>query len=124
VSNVNTYLLFNDGQATPFLQKITGNTATTITQADASTGQVNLVEFSVIENNGGTPNLSVYITDGTNIYYLPDTSKVIWNAKAVTARQSVEFSTRILPLGYKLTILSSDASGHFDVIGTKVGKAR
>jgi hypothetical protein len=124
MSNSNTFLLFNDGQATPFLQKITTNTVTTVTGADASTGQVNIVAFSVNENAGSTPALTVDLYNGTLTYELMDTSKVVWHAKTVTARQSIEFGSLVIPLGFKLRITSDDVAGKFDIIGTKVGRAR
>jgi len=124
MSTVQTSFLFSDGQATPILQKITTNSATTVTAADASTGQVNIVNFSVNENAGSTPALTVDLYDGTTTYVLMDTSKVVWNAKAVTARQSVEFGSLTIQKGFKLRITSDDAAGKFDVIGTKVGRAR
>lgn len=119
------FFLFNDGPATPFISQVTTNAATTIIDGQA-TGQANIVAFSVQENNGSTPNLTVdfYDVANTKAYPLADSSKTVWTTKAVTARQSVEFGSFVLPAGWKLRITSSDAAGKFDVIGTRVGKTR
>lgn len=120
-----TFFLFNDGSATPFISQVTANTATTIIDGQ-TTGQANIVGFVVQENAGSTPNLTVdfYDVANTKSYPLADTSHVVWVTKAVTARQSVEFGSQVLPAGWKLRITSSDAAGKFDVIGVRVGKTR
>lgn len=124
MSQNTTVFIFNDGAATPFVSRVTTNTATTI--LDATTGQQNMVSMYVTENAGSTPNLTVELFDTVNSisYLLPDTSKIVWNASAVTARQTAEFGSFVIPLGFKLRVTSSDAAGKFNVIGIKVGRGR
>lgn len=96
------------------LVKITGNTATTI--IDCTTSKAVAVGLlQVNENNGSTPNLTVALTDGTTTYCLGAGGST-WVAKAVTAKQSVEFSPFVIPTGFALKVTSSDAAGKFDVL--------
>lgn len=97
-------------------QKITGSSATAITDINATAGPVRVPRLQVNENNGGTPSLTVEVTDGTTHYYL-GSGGFTWKARAVTALQSVEFTDFKVPLGFSVKVTSSDASGHFDVIG-------
>ena len=93
--------------------KVTANTATTI--IDCTTGKaVSVGLLQVNENAGSTPNLTVALTDGTTVYYLGAGGST-WVAKAVTAKQSIEFSPFIIPAGFKLQVTSNDAAGKFDV---------
>lgn len=101
--------------------KITGNTATDIVDGTDQAWFVPV--FSVGENNGSTPNLTVALFDGTNSYALVSAGS-LWVAKAVTAKQGLVFNEGyIVPLGWKLRVTSSDASGRFDVVGAKVRRA-
>lgn len=122
MSVVETYFLFTGNAATGITKKVTTNSVTTV--IDATKGQVNLVELLVVENAGSTPNLTVDLWDGTNSYLLPDTSKVVWSVKAVTANQVIEFGSRVIEKGYVLRVTSSDAAGKFNIIGTKVSSGR
>lgn len=122
MSVVETYFLFTGNAATGITKKVTTNSVTTV--IDATKGQVNLVELLVIENAGSTPNLTVDLWDGTSSYLLPDTSKVVWSVKAVSANQVIEFGSRVIEKGYVLRVISSDAAGKFNIIGTKVSSGR
>lgn len=98
--------------------KLTDNNAHDV--LDASQGIITILRFEVNENNGGTPNLTVAVYDGTNTNYL-GAGGATWNAKAVTAKQSIDFDKGyVLALNEKLRITSSDASGHFDIYGLMI----
>ena len=101
------------------VEHVTGNTAVTI--ADATDSLIFVPKFQVNENSGGTPALSVSMTDGTTTVYLANASgtQVTWKAKAMTAGQSVDFVDIIVPVGWVLNVLSGDASGKIDVIGAR-----
>ena len=72
------------------------------------------------ENAGGTPALTLELYDGTSSYYL-GSANFTWNAKAMTAAQSLTFAEGIVvPLGWKLRAKSSDALGKIDLVGAKV----
>lgn len=104
----------------PIQAHITSASAVTI--ADGTNTQLFVPWFQVNENNGGTPTLTVAITDGTTTLYLGNTTGTMttWKAKAVTANQSVLFDGGYsIPVGWKLQVTSSDASGHMDVIGLR-----
>ena len=109
---------FQGGAADPIIKKITANTVTDI--VDATLGAVRVPWFAVGENNGGTPNLTVEIYDGTTSFYLTAAS-LLWNARAMTAKQGVLFDAGyVIPLGSKLRVTSSDASGRMDVTGVTI----
>jgi hypothetical protein len=109
---------FEGGAGDPILIKITANTVTDI--IDATTEAVRIPWFAVGENNGGTPNLTVEIYDATLSYYLPS-GGFIWKAKAMTAYQAVVFNEGyVIPVGSKLRVTSSDASGRMDVTGISI----
>lgn len=96
--------------------KITGNTATTIVNG---TDQAWVVPwFQVNENAGGTQTLTVDLYDGTTSYCLGAAS-LVWKAKAVTAYLSLTFTDIEVPSGWLLRVTSNNASGQFDVVGTK-----
>lgn len=97
--------------------KITASTVTTVVDG-TSNGWI-IPWMSVGENNGSTPNLTVELYDGTTSYYL-QADGFTWVAKAVTAKQSLGFDDLVVPLGWKIRVTSSDASGRFDVVGIKV----
>lgn len=95
------------------------DTATDI--VDATKNAVLVAWFEVNEHAGSTPDLTVAIYDGTNSRYLGDDGGSTWNAKTVTAKQSVKFSKGyVIPTGSKLQVTSSDGSGNFHVHGLKV----
>lgn len=97
--------------------KIANSTVTDI--VDGSTEAWYVPWLQVNENAGGTPALTVDLYDGTTAYYI-GTSSFTWNAKAMTAAQSLTFSEGIVvPIGWKLRVKSGDAAGKFDVIGVK-----
>lgn len=97
---------------------VTGSSATDIVDA-TSTGinaTVMVHRMEINEHAGSTPNLTVDLYDGSNTRYLGDDAGSTWNAKAVTAKQSVRFNGEIIvPLGSKLRVTSSDAAGKFHV---------
>lgn len=98
---------------------LTDNTVTDI--VDATNKAILVTDFEVNETGGNTPNLTVELWDGTNHVYLGDDSGSTWNAKAVTAKQSVKFTRGYpIPKGYKLRVLSSNASGSFTVVGNQL----
>lgn len=103
----------------PILKKITANTATTIVDA---TNNVKWVPwFEVNENAGSTPNLTVSITDGTTTYYPAADGTTAYNAKAVTAAQSLNWTKGyVIPKSFSLKVTSNDAAGKFDVIGVVI----
>jgi hypothetical protein len=103
----------------PIVEHITGNTAVVI--ADATDSLLFVPRLQVNENAGGTPSLSVLMTNGTTTVYLANFSgtQVTWKAKAMTAAQSVDFVDIMVPVGWQLKVLSSDAAGKMDVIGVR-----
>lgn len=103
--------------------KVTGNTATTIVSGAAAPVDPSswlVAKLQVNENNGSTPNLTVDLYDvaNTTAYYLGAGGSA-WVAKAVTAKQSIEFTDIVVPAGWLLRVTSSDAAGRFDVVGVK-----
>jgi hypothetical protein len=106
---------FEGGAGDPILIKITSSTVTDIVDATSQVARV--VWLAVGENNGGTPNLTVEIYDATTSFYLTSGGS-LWNAKAMTAKQGVLFDDGyVIPIGSKLRVTSSDASGRMDVTG-------
>src|SRR6185503_18295124 len=98
---------------------LSGNTVTDI--VDATNKAVLVTDFEVNETGGNTPNLTVEIYDGTHSYYLGDDNGATWNAKAVTAKQSLKFTRGYpVPKGSKLRVTSSNASGSFTVVGNQL----
>lgn len=103
----------------PILKKITGNTATDI--VDATDNPKWVPWFEVNENAGSTPNLTVSITDGTTTYYPAADGTTAYNAKAVTAALSLNWTKGyVIPKSFKLKVTSSDAAGKFDVLGVVI----
>lgn len=110
---------FQSNSALPIVVRVTGSTATTV--ADATNQQVTVPWFEVNEHTGATPNLTVDLYDGTNTTYVGDDAGGTWNAKAMTAKQSVKFTQGIVvPKGSKLRVTSSDAAGKMHVVGVQV----
>lgn len=94
--------------------RLAGSSATAI-----ATGPLFVPWFAVGENNGGTPNLTVVLTDGTTTVYLIGEGAA-WNAKAMTAKQGILFDDGyVVPAGWSIKVTSSDASGHMDITGVK-----
>jgi hypothetical protein len=83
------------GAADRIREKITDTVAHDV--AGDSTRQTPVVWFQVNEISGGTPNLTVavYNADTTTSYFL-GTGGSTWNAKAMTAKQSVTFNEGIM----------------------------
>ena len=101
--------------------KVTSSSATTIVSgvaAPVDPAAWLVAKLQVNENNGSTPNLTVDLYDGTTSYYLGAGGST-WVAKAVTAKQSIEFTDIVVPSGWLLRVTSSDAAGKFDVVGVK-----
>lgn len=97
--------------------KIASSTVTTIVDGTEEAWYVPWLQVN--ENAGGTPALTLDLYDGTTAYYLGSAS-FTWNAKAMTAAQSLTFSEGIVvPKGWLLRVKSSDAAGKFDVVGAK-----
>lgn len=110
---------FPSSQALEINVPVTDNSATTIVDAADS---VQLVAwFEVNENNGSTPNLTVDIYDGSNARYLASDDGATFVARAVAAKSSQKFTQGyVIPIGSKLRVTSSDASGRFHVHGVVV----
>lgn len=107
--------IFQGGPLDPIATKITSSTVVNI--AGNANSKVKVPWFSIQENAGSTPNLTVELYDGTTSIYL-GSGGVTWKAKAVTANQSIEFTNGlILNVGQYLRVTSSDAAGKFDVTG-------
>lgn len=110
---------FDSVSALPIVVRVTSSTVTTI--ADATNQQVTVPWFEVNQTDGSTPNLTVDLYDGTNTTYVGDDLGSAWNAKAMTAKQSVKFTQGIVvPKGSKLRVTSSDAAGKMHVVGVQV----
>lgn len=103
------------GSVQEIATKITDNSATVIVGGTDDAWYV--PRLVVGENNGGTPNLTVDIYDGSTAYYQGGEAGSLWNAKAVTAKQAVIFLDLYIPANWTLRVTSSDGSGHFDVTG-------
>ena len=69
-------------------------------------------------DSGGTPALTVDLYDGTTAYLL-GAGGVTYNAKALTAGQSVTFTDIVVPVGWALRVTSGDSAGKITVVGTK-----
>lgn len=99
--------------------------ATPVVIADATKGATMVPWFSVQENAGATPSLTVDLYDPTAaavVAYL-GAGGVSWKAKALTALQSVVFDAGyVVRFGLQLRVTSSDAAGKIDVVGTKIGR--
>ena len=108
------------GMAEEIAVKITGNTATTIVDGTDNAWLVPWVQVN--ENAGGTQKLTVDLYDGTTSYCL-GAANATWKAKAVTAGLSLTFYDIVVPKGWLLRVTSNNASGQFDVVGTKVRRA-
>lgn len=120
---------FQDGSAVNITVKVVNSTQTTIVDASDPKigGQYNVARFEVNENNGGAPSLTVALMDPSGVFYcLGDSiTHLIWKARPMTANQSVRFEEGyVVPNGWKIVVQSSDAAGHLDVIGIKLGKQR
>lgn len=114
-------LFQNDvGMAEEIAVKITGNTATTIVDGSLNAWLVPWVQVN--ENAGGTQLLTVDLYDGTTSYCL-GANNLVWKTKAVTAYLSLRFEDIVVPTGWLLRVTSNNASGQFDVVGTKVRRA-
>jgi len=95
----------NGGSVVTTRVKLTDSTATTIFTAKSRT---TVLSVTATENNGGTPNLTIDIYDGTTAYYLR-------KATAMTAGTAYTYSEPFeLPVGWSIRATSSDASGHVD----------
>jgi len=81
----------------------------------ASDKAIAVAAIQVNETAAQTPNLTMAVTDGTTTYYLGAGGKT-WNANAMTAKQSVEFSPFVLSRGYTLKATSSGVGGGVDVL--------
>jgi hypothetical protein len=118
---------FNDGPALPLRFRIANATPVVIVDASgaATGGAIRIARFEVNENTGsGTPSLTVDIfnTLDSSVTYL-GSNGVVYNAKALTAGQSVVFDGGyVIQNGEELRVTSSDAAGKLDVIGIKIGR--
>lgn len=96
----------NDGHV--IVTKRTKLTANTVTVIFTAVSRTQGFSITATENNGGTPNLSLEIYDGTNIFYLR-------KAVAMVAGTPVIYNEPFeLQAGYSIRATSSDASGHID----------
>lgn len=87
-------------------KRLANNTLTTIFTARERTG---IVFMAAVENNGSTPALTLYRTDGTDNHYF-------LNALAFTAKQRITFDEIFwLKSGDTIKAQSGDASGKFDI---------
>lgn len=110
---------FPGGAANLLKQIITGTGITTISLGSDPGRAISW--FRVNEYAGGTPTLTVEIYDGTNRFYLGSNS-FTWNAKAMTALQSLLFDEGYpLPQGSSLRITSNVANNVL-VYGSYVGR--
>jgi hypothetical protein len=106
------------GTIETFAAKVTASTATVV--VDATEGVWLVGKMQVNENSGATPNLTVDLYDVANTTaYYQGAGGSTWVAKAVTAKQSIEFTDIEVPIGWQLRVTSSDAAGKFDVVGLK-----
>lgn len=94
--------------------------ATAVNVVDGTDGAWFVPSFQVNENSGGTPTLTVSITDGTSTRFL-GANGVTYRSKAMTADQSILFDAGyVIPVGWFLKVKSNNAGGLLDVIGTQV----
>lgn len=111
---------FPGGAANVINQIITGTGVTEILLGQGN-GQFNIAWFRCNEYAGGIATLTVEIWDGTTSYFL-GSGGFTWNAKALTAKQSVLFDDGyVIPNGSKLRVTSSIANNVL-VSGVYVGK--
>ncbi len=105
----------------PILERITGNTVTTI--VDATDESQRVAWFQINHHvSASTPNLTVDIYDGTNAHYVSDDAGNVMNTFTVTAKKGYIFSQGYsIPKGSLLRVTSSDADGEFHVIGVQLG---
>lgn len=90
--------------------KLTDDTATTL--VSASNGRITILSIDATETAGGTPNLTIDVTDGTTTWFKR-------NAAAMTAKGTVSFENIfVLDNGETLRATSSDASGDIDIFVT------
>lgn len=106
----------NAGGWEPIAVKISNSTVTDIVDGTAEAWQISWL--SVGENNNSTPNVTVELYDGTTSIYLV-ADGYCWNAQAMTGRMGISFDDIVVPIGSKLRVKSSDASGRLDVTGIK-----
>lgn len=117
---------FIGGSPNFFKQKITVTTPTIITLGQSGTGQgqYNVVWLRCNEYAGSAVNnltVEVYDVAGTVSYYL-GTNSFTWNAKTLTALQSVLFDDGIpVPNGHQLRVTCSVANSVM-VMGSYVSK--
>lgn len=111
------------GSASNLLFKVLTTTSPTIIPPTDQTGQYNLVWFRCNEYAGGTANLTVELYDvaNTTSYYL-GSGGFTWNAKALTAKQSVFFDDGYaIPNNWQLRVTASVAN-NVQITGLYVGK--
>lgn len=90
--------------------KLTDNSATTLVEAD--NGRITILSIEATETQGGTPTLTLDVTDGTTTWFKR-------NASAMVAKETVAYdSIFVLDNGETLRATSSDASGDIDVFVT------
>lgn len=95
----------NGGSIVTTRVKMTSNAATPLFLARSRTTILSII---ATENNGGTPNLTLDVFDGTNSYALR-------HAVAMVAGTAAIFNEPFeLPSGWSIRATSSDASGHVD----------
>lgn len=100
--------------------KLTNSTVTDIVDGTGEDGAWYVPWLQANENAGGGPALTLELYDGTTSFYL-GSGNFTWNAKAMTAAQSLTFSEGIVvPKGWKLRAKSGDAAGKIDIVGVKV----
>jgi hypothetical protein len=99
--------------------KLANSTVTTVVEGTDEDGAWYVPWVQCNEDAGGTPSLTLDLYDGTTAYVL-GAGGVTYNAKALTAGQSVTFSEGIhVPVGWSLRAKSSDAAGKITIVGTK-----
>lgn len=90
--------------------KLTDDSATTLVEADKS--RITILTIEATETQGGTPTLTLDVTDGTTTWFKR-------SAAALTARQTVVYDTLfVLNNGETLRATSSDGSGDIDIFVT------
>lgn len=110
---------FPSTAAVPFNQIITGTGVTTISLG--TTPGRSVAWMRVNEYAGGTPTLTVEIFDGTTSYFL-GSGGFTWNAKPMTAKQSVLFDDGyVIPQGTSIRV-TSNAGNSVLVQGVYIGR--
>lgn len=99
--------------------RLTNGDWTSVVDASEEAKYVSWVAFG--EHSGATPNLTVSLYDGTSDHYM-SADGYCWNAKALTAKQSIAFDDVVVPFGWILRAQSSSGSGLIHAIG-KMGPA-